>query len=51
MTRKFSGSTIIHGDNILLVDGCDELLDQCLFDSTYFVEKLDILIVHSFKFV
>ena len=42
---------ILHGDNVLLFNGCDNWLDQCLFDSTYFVENSEILVVHDFKFV
>ena len=33
------------------VDGCDNLLDECLLNSTCFVENLDILVVHSLKFI
>ena len=39
VSHKFSGSTILYEDNILIVDGCEKLLDQCLFDYTHFVEN------------
>ena len=48
---KLYGITILNGDNLLLIDGCDVFLDQCLLESTYFVENLAILVVHLFKFI
>ena len=49
VSNKLSGNTIIFGDNVFLVNGWDNCLDYCLFDSTYFVENSVILVVHSFK--
>ena len=48
---KLACSTIFHADNLLIVDDCDNMLNQYLFDSTYFVEKSDSIVIHSFKFV
>ena len=42
---------IIHGDNIFFVDICDELFNKYLFNSTYLIEKSEILAVHSFNLV
>ena len=51
VSRKFSGGTILHGDDVLFINGCEDLLYKCLFKSTYFVENSEIIVVHSIKFV
>ena len=48
---KLARSAIICGDNLFPVDVCDDLLNQCLFKYTDFMENLEIPVVHSFKFV
>ena len=51
VSRKLSSSVILRGDGLLLVNGCDDLLNQQLFESTDFVKNLDIIVVQLFKFI
>ena len=46
VSRKLASSVIIHGEILLLINGYDKLLNQRLLNSTYFVENLEILVVH-----
>ena len=48
---KFSGGTIIYEDNVLFFDGCDNLLDEYLLNSAYFLENSYILVLYPLKFI
>ena len=48
---KLSCSSILCWYNVWLFDGCDNLLNKCWLNSTYFMGKTDILVIHLLKFV
>ena len=50
VSRKLASSAIHCVDNVLLGKGCDNFLNHHLFNSMYFIENSEIIVVHSVKF-
>ena len=42
---KLARSEVLNRDDVLLIDGCDDFLNYIIFDSVYFVENSDVLVV------
>ena len=44
-------SPVLHRNGVLFVGACDDFLNCILFNFTYFVENLEILVVDSIKLI
>ena len=48
---KLECSPVVQRDYVLFIDGCEEWFNYILFDSAYFLGKLEIIIEESYKFI